>query len=69
MEPEKIGKNVEKLMLNNNITIEELSNKLQIEPQELTNKIQGKQEFCVTDVLSITQVFNLSNEQVKQIFF
>lgn len=64
-----VGKNVEKLILKRNVTLEELSKKMQIDKNELVKKIEGKQEFCVSDVLSITKFFELSNEEVSRIFF
>ena len=64
-----VGKNVEKLILKRNVTLEQLSKEMQIDKNELAKKIEGKQEFCVSDVLSITKVFELSNEEVGHIFF
>ena len=61
MNPIIVGKNVEKLMLENNVTLKQLSKEMHIGEAELLNKIEGKQEFCVCDVLSITKFLELSN--------
>lgn len=64
-----IGKNVEKLIVERNVTLEQLSKEMQIDKKELMKKIEGKQEFCVSDVLSITKFLKLSNEEVSSMFF
>ena len=69
MNPVIIGKKVEKLMLESQVTLEQMSKEMQIKPVELLNKIEGKEEFCVCDVLSITKFLGLSNEEVNRVFF
>ena len=69
MEPEVVGKRVKKLIEDYNIDKEFLSKNLNISITELEEKLEGKQEFFVSDVIIITEVFNLDINTVAQIFF
>ena len=69
MEPEVVGKRVKKLIEDYNIDKEFLAKNLNISNKELEEKLEGKQEFFVGDVIIITEVFNLDINKVAQIFF
>ncbi len=69
MNPKNVGKNVEKIIKDNNITIKEISKKMEIKEQELIKKIKGKEKFYISDILSITKILKLSNEEVNHTFF
>ena len=69
MEPEVVGKRVKKLIEDYNIDKEFLAKNLNISNKELEEKLEGKQEFFVSDVIIITEVFNLDINTVAQIFF
>ena len=45
MEPEVIGKRVKELIKNKNISIEKLSQLMNVDKQQLENKLNGKEEF------------------------
>ena len=69
MEPEVVGKRVKKLIEDYNIDKEFLAKNLNISITELEEKLEGKQEFFVSDVIIITELFNLDINTVAQIFF
>lgn len=69
MEQANIGKNVKKLMMENGVTLEKMSREMNVKKDDLLSKLEGKKEFCVSDILSITKLLNLTNEQVSYTFF
>lgn len=69
MEPEVVGKRVKKLIEDYHFNKENLANNLNISLKELEEKLNGKQEFFVSDVIIITELFNLDINTVAQIFF
>ncbi len=69
MDPKEVGKRVEKLIEEANISKEELANEIGITVEELEEKLVGKEEFYVGEVIVITEAMNLSVETVARVFF
>lgn len=69
MEPKVVGNNVKTLMEQNKITIKELADKMGITSKTLSRKLKGEQEFCVSEIMMITKIFDLSINACTQIFF
>ncbi len=69
MEAEIVGKKVGELIKSRNVTIAEIAQKLNITENELRNKIEGKDEFYVSEVIELTEIFDLDIKSVAQIFF
>lgn len=69
MEPKKVGKKVEELIEKSNINKEELAKKLDISEEELNKKLKGEVEFYVSEVILITEIFDLDIKTVSKIFF
>ena len=69
MDPKEVGKRVEKLIEEANISKEELANEIGITVEELEEKLVGKEEFYVGEVIVITEAMNLSVETVAKVFF
>lgn len=69
MDAQNVGKKVEQLIKLNNMEISEIAKKLQISEKELKNKIEGKDEFYVSEVIELTEIFKLDIKTVAEIFF
>ena len=69
MEPKVVGKRVKKLIEDYSIDKQFLARNLNISLKELEEKLEGKQEFFVSDVIIITEILNLDINTVAQIFF
>lgn len=69
MEPKIVGRRVKKLIKKYNISIEGLAKKLEITEEELQKKLEGEEEFFVSEVIIITEIFNLDIKTVSQVFF
>lgn len=69
MEPEIVGKRVEKLMEKNKIEIEKLSNKMELSVADLKNKLEGKEEFYIDEMMKIKAIFELDSSECDEIFF
>lgn len=69
MDAQNVGKKVEQLIKLNNMEISEIAKKLQISEKELRNKIEGKDEFYVSEVIELTEIFKLDIKTVAEIFF
>ena len=69
MEPEIVGKRVLKLMNRNNINREELAIKMGLEVEKLNNKLEGKEEFYLDEIIKIKNIFNLNVKECDEIFF
>ena len=53
----------------NGFTYEEVAKTLNISTTTFSNKINGKVDFTLTEIRKLTQNFNLTDEQLKDIFF
>ena len=69
MEPEIVGKRVKKLMENNNIKTSELANKMDLKLEDLENKLEGKEEFYIDEMMKIKTIFRLNSSDCDQLFF
>ena len=69
MEPKIVGKKVQELIERSNINKEELAKKLDISEEELNKKLKGEVEFYVSEVILITEIFDLDIKTVSKIFF
>lgn len=69
MEAEIVGKKVGELIKSRNTTIAEIAQKLNITEKKLRDKIEGKDEFYVSEVIELTEIFDLDIKSVAQIFF
>ncbi len=69
MKPQIVGKRVEELIKSRNISVDEVAQKLGISVKKLKSKIEGKEEFYVSEVIELTEIFDLDIKTVSQIFF
>ena len=69
MEPKIVGKKVQELIEKSNINKEELAKKLDMSEEELNKKLKGEVEFYVSEVILITEIFDLDIKTVSKIFF
>ena len=69
MEAQIIGKKVEELIKSRNAKISEIAKKLGISEKQLKNKFEGKDEFYVSEVIELTEIFDLDIKTVAEIFF
>lgn len=69
MEPEIVGKRVRKLMENKNIEISELANKMDLKLEDLENKLNGKEEFYIDEMMKIKTIFQLESDECDELFF
>ena len=46
-----------------------MASKLEISEEELIKKLEGEEEFFVSEVIIMTEIFNLDIKTVSQIFF
>ena len=69
MKPQIVGKRVEELIKSRNISVDEVAQKLGISVKKLKSKIEGKEEFYVSEVIELTEILDLDIKTVSQIFF
>lgn len=69
MEPKIVGKRVTDLMQRRKVSIEQMCKILNIKEEELLKKLNGEEEFCVSEIIEITKIFNLSINTCTNIFF
>ena len=69
MKNKKVGKNVKKLIKENNFSIEYVAQKIRIETQKLESKIQGEEEFTAKEIVDLINLLNISSKQCSKIFF
>lgn len=69
MKAEIVGKRVKELMQNKKINVEELADKLGVSKKDLEDKLEGKEEFFVSEVINLTRLFHLDINTVNEIFF
>lgn len=69
MEAKIIGNRIKKLMDIEKINITELANSLNITVLELEKKINGEEEFFISEMMKIKEVFHLSLEIFTKLFF
>ena len=64
-----IGNKVKELMKKNKMTNLELAKLLNIEEQELSEKLSGKEEFLATEATKISNIFKIPCEPSRDIIF
>lgn len=69
MDSEVVGDRIRKLMEENNITIEELANKMKLEEEVVKNKLNGKEEFYIEEMYKIKKLFGLDLDSVDKLYF
>lgn len=69
MKNKKVGKNVKKLIKENNFSIEYVAQKIRIETKKLESKIQGEEEFTAKEIVDLINLLNISSKQCSKIFF
>lgn len=69
MEPELIGKRVMKLMEKHNMKIEELASKMKADVKMIKDKLEGKEEFYLDEMIKIKNIFQLDAEGCDELFF
>lgn len=69
MEPEIVGKRVIKLMDKHNMKREDLAIKMKLEMKKLNNKLEGKEEFYLDEIIKLKNIFNLDVKECDEIFF
>lgn len=69
MEPELVGNRVMNLMEKHNISITELSKLMKLDEKELKNKLNGKEEFYLNEMLKIKNIFKLDTKSCDELFF
>lgn len=69
MELKVIGNKIKELMKQNNMSTEDLANKLNIKENELTQKLEGEKEFLAYEASEIANMFELTIQEFANIFF
>ena len=69
MEPKIVGEKVLELIKNNQITIEDVAKKIGIKNKELHKKLEGKEEFYISEIIALTKLFNLDIDECIKTFF
>ena len=69
MEAKIIGNRIKKLMEIEGIKTEKLANILEITSSELEKKLNGKEEFYISEIMKIKELFHLNLEVFTKLFF
>lgn len=69
MNPEEIGKRVKDLLQDKGIKRSYLAKKLGISYNTLTNKLTGRSEFSILQIVKIKEVLELDDEFSNNLFF
>lgn len=69
MEPKKVGEKIEDLIKKNQMTKKEVAKKIGITNKELENKLEGKEEFYIDEIIKLTKLFHLNIEECAKTFF
>ena len=64
-----VGSRIKKLMVKKKITLEQLSNKMQIDKNELVKKLEGEEEFFIGEMAKIKVIFELELKEFDELFF
>ena len=63
------GNQIKKLMKKHEMNEKQLANKMNIDIKTLRKKLSGEQDFYTTEIIAITNIFELKLEQCAEIFF
>ena len=69
MEPEIVGKRIKTLMKKYNLSKKEFSEKLGINLDILNKKLEGKEEFYLSEMLKIKEIFHLDDKSCDELFY
>lgn len=69
MEAKEVGIKVKELMKINKLTEKQLAEKIGINVKTLSRKLAGKQEFCASEIILITKIFELDINKCAETFF
>ena len=69
MEPEVVGKRIMKLMEEQNVEIEALASKMKLDVKILKDKLEGKEEFYLNEMIEIKNIFKLDAKSCDELFF
>ena len=69
MEAEIVGCRIQKLMEFKGIKEKELAENLKITTIELENKLKGKEEFYLSEIMQIKKIFHLNLDVFTELFF
>ena len=69
MKPEIVGNRIKELMKIEGIKEEELANNLRITSTELEKKLNGEEEFYISQMMKIKEIFNLNLDVFAKLFF
>lgn len=69
MEPKIIGKRIKNLIKEKKVTKEDVAKRIGITNKKLENKLEGKEEFYISEIIELTKIFNLNIEECAKTFF
>lgn len=69
MEPQIVGNRIKELMKNKRIEEKELANSLNISIVELERKLNGEEEFYLSQMMKLKEIFNLNLDTFAKLFF
>lgn len=69
MKPEVVGRKVKELIEKNNMTTEEFSEKMNLTIETLQQKLEGKEEFYLDEMIKIREMFQLDAQHCEELFF
>lgn len=68
MEPKIIGERIKNLIKEKKVTKEYVAKRIGITNKKLENKLEGKEEFYISEIIELTKIFNLNIEECAKIF-
>lgn len=69
MEPKVIGNRIKELMTIEKIDKKELADSLDLTMLELEKKLNGEEEFYISQMINIKKIFHLNLEVFTKLFF
>ncbi|MEI3395979.1 MAG: hypothetical protein V8R82_09990 [Clostridia bacterium] len=68
MEPKRIGKSTKKIDQEKKRTKEYVAKRIGITNKKLEKKLEGKEEFYISEIIELKKIFNLNIEECAKIF-
>ena len=69
MEPKIIGERIKNLIKEKKVTKEYVAKRIGLTNKKLENKLEGKEEFYISEIIKLTKIFNLNIEECAKTFF
>ena len=69
MEAKEVGNNVKDLMKKQGYTEKKLAELMGINIKTLSKKLMGKEEFCASEIILISKIFELDIKKCAEVFF